>query len=244
MTLLEPRSLRKQKKQRSTPGSDAKGLTLKEIDPLTINQEKAMDAFISGKHLLLHGFAGTGKTFLSLYLALDEILNGDGTYKQLVIMRSTVPSRDMGYLPGSAKEKAKVYEAPYHAVCAELFGRGDAYDILKVKGIIDFQTTSFIRGITVSDSILFVDEIQNMCWQELNSIITRVGDDCRTIFSGDIHQDDLTSERFKEQTGLLDFMKILRKMDDVEDVSFQINDIVRSGFVKQYLIESYNLGFA
>ncbi len=241
MTLLEPRSIRKQKKQRSTPGSDAKGLILKEIDPLTINQEKAIDAFISGKHLLLHGFAGTGKTFLSLYLALDEILNGDGTYKQLVIMRSTVPSRDMGYLPGSAKEKAKVYEAPYHAVCAELFGRGDAYDILKVKGIIDFQTTSFIRGITLDDCILVVDEIQNFSKQEWYSVLTRVGKNARIMICGDTKQDDLTSERYKEESGIRDLLLTFNEMKCTEIIQFEIRDVLRSGFVKEMLIAMYNL---
>jgi predicted ribonuclease YlaK len=166
---------------------------MKKIEPLTENQKLSFENFERGKNLMLHGIAGTGKSFISLYLALREIMdNKNSQYKKIVIVRSVVPTRDMGFLPGSNKEKAKVYEAPYYAICTELFGRGDAYDILKQRNMVDFISTSFIRGITLNNCIIVVDEIANMTLHELDSIITRVGKNCRIIFSGDFRQSDFT----------------------------------------------------
>jgi phosphate starvation-inducible protein PhoH and related proteins len=231
--------LRPNKKQRRLAARQAqnqlqRGLDLKYISPLTDNQERTFEAFSRGKNLLLHGSAGTGKSFISLYLSLEEIMEGDGIYNKVVILRSVVPTRDMGFLPGSAKEKAKVYEAPYAAICNELFGRGDAYEILKTKNMIDFQTTSFVRGITLNDCIVLVDEVQNMTYQELDSVITRIGDNCRVVFSGDFKQSDLI--RDAERSGLLTFMKILKRMNMFENIEFTKEDIVRSDLVKSYII--------
>lgn len=231
--------LRPNKKQRRIAARQAqnqlqRGLDLKHISPLTDNQERTFEAFSRGKNLLLHGSAGTGKSFISLYLSLEEIMEGDGRYNKVVILRSVVPTRDMGFLPGSAKEKAKVYEAPYAAICNELFGRGDAYEILKTKNMIDFQTTSFVRGITLNDCIVLVDEVQNMTYQELDSVITRIGDNCRVVFSGDFKQSDLI--RDAERSGLLTFMKILKRMNMFENIEFTKEDIVRSDLVKSYII--------
>lgn len=231
--------LRPNKKQRRIAARQAqnqlqRGLDLKHISPLTDNQEQTFEAFSRGKNLLLHGSAGTGKSFISLYLSLEEIMEGDGRYNKVVILRSVVPTRDMGFLPGSAKEKAKVYEAPYAAICNELFGRGDAYEILKTKNMIDFQTTSFVRGITLNDCIVLVDECQNMTYQELDSVITRIGDNCRVVFSGDFKQSDLI--RDAERSGLLTFMKILKRMNMFENIEFTKEDIVRSDLVKSYII--------
>ena len=135
---------------------------LKTIEPLTENQRLTFERYHEGKNLLLHGIAGTGKSFLSIYLSLQSILSGSSKYKKLVIVRSVVPTRDMGFLPGNNKEKTKVYEAPYYAICSEIFERGDAYEYLKSKSVIDFISTSFIRGITLNDCIIVVDEIANM----------------------------------------------------------------------------------
>jgi phosphate starvation-inducible protein PhoH len=155
-------------------------------------------------------------------------------------MRSVVPTRDIGFLPGNAKEKSKVYEGPYYAICNELFGRGDAYDILKNKNTIEFMTTSFIRGITLNNAIVIVDEVNNMTFHELDSIITRLGKNCRIMFCGDFRQSDLPKQA--ERNGLLDFMDILERMKSFTHVEFQQEDIVRSGLVKQYIIAKDKLG--
>ena len=167
-------------------------------------------------------------------------MEGHGDLHKVIILRSVVPTRDMGFLPGSAKEKAKVYEAPYYSICNELFGRGDAYDILKTKNIVEFQTTSFVRGITFNDCIVVVDECQNMTYQELDSIITRVGENCRVIFSGDFKQSDLL--RNNERTGLLTFMNVLKHMNMFDCIEFTKEDIVRSQLVKSYIIAKEDLG--
>lgn len=206
-------------------------LDLQEIEPLTKNQ---VIAFESTKNLMLHGVAGTGKTFISCYLAFDDMVKN--IYERLVIIRSAVPTRDIGFLPGNEKEKASVYEEPYKDICIELFQRGDAYEILKTKGLVHFMTTSFIRGVTLRNATIMIDECQNMTFHELDSIITRIGQGCRVIFCGDFRQADL------QKNGLKDFVRILKAMDQFDFIDFDIKDIVRSEFVKQYITAKTDLG--
>jgi len=241
MSVVELRSSRKQKRLATRHGQviEPKGLYIKHIQPLTCNQTKTFEAFSKDKNLLLHGSAGTGKSFISLYLSLLEVMEGHGDLHKVVILRSVVPTRDMGFLPGSAKDKAKVYEAPYYSICSELFGRGDAYEILKTKNIIEFQTTSFIRGTTFSDCIIVVDEMQNMTYQELDSVITRIGENCKVIFSGDFKQSDLLKDA--DRNGLMNFMKILKRMNMFDCIEFTKEDIVRSKLVKSYIIAKEEL---
>lgn len=205
-------------------------LELREIEPLTRNQLKA---FESTQHLVLHGLAGTGKTFISSYLAYDDMVKQ--TANQFVIIRSAVPTRDMGFLPGTEKEKAAVYEEPYKDIAIDLFGRGDAYDILKQKGLVHFMTTSFIRGITLRNAVILIDECQNMSFHELDSIITRMGENCRVIFCGDFRQADL------KDNGLQNFIRVLERMRLFDLIEFQVEDIVRSEFVKSYIIAKNEL---
>jgi phosphate starvation-inducible protein PhoH len=223
---------RKQKKQFRKNNNNS--LKLKNIVPKTINQEKAFNLYNKDYNLLLHGLAGTGKTYISLYLALSDIINGYTDHTNLTLVRSVVPTRDMGFLPGTEKEKSKVYEAPYMNICNDIFGRGDAYDILKGKNIIKFVTTSYIRGITLDDSIVLVDETQNLNFHELDSIITRLGDNSRIMFCGDFRQSDLI--RDDERKGLLTFMRILDTIEEFKTVEFLEDDIVRSKLVKSYII--------
>jgi|TARA_R110000823_G_C15829841_1_gene490122 phosphate starvation-inducible protein PhoH len=229
---------RKQKKQFRKNNNNS--LKLKNIVPKTINQEKAFNLYNKDYNLLLHGLAGTGKTYISLYLALSDIINGYTDHTNLTLVRSVVPTRDMGFLPGTEKEKSKVYEAPYMNICNDIFGRGDAYDILKGKNIIKFVTTSYIRGITLDDSIVLVDEAQNLNFHELDSIITRLGDNSRIMFCGDFRQSDLI--RDDERKGLLTFMRILATIDEFKTVEFVEDDIVRSKLVKEYIISKVRQG--
>lgn len=210
-------------------------LKLKSVTALTDNQHKA---FQSENNLVLHGLAGTGKTYISCYLAFESMFSG--YHEKLVIIRSAVPTRDMGFLPGTDKEKAAVYEEPYKDVAVELFGRGDAYEILKSKRLVHFMTTSFIRGVTLKDAVIVVDECQNMSFHELDSIITRVGDNCRIVFCGDFRQSDLSKASEKE--GLKSFLSILEKMYAFDMIDFGIEDIVRSDFVKNYIVTKAELG--
>lgn len=184
---------------------------------------------------MLHGIAGTGKSFVSMYLALNEILEGSDRFKKLYIVRSVVPTRDMGFLPGNNKEKTRVYEAPYYAISTELFGRGDAYEYLKSKGLIEFISTSFIRGITLNDCIVLVDEMQNGTLHELDSVITRVGRDCKIVFCGDFTQSDFIHDR--DKNGLTTFMKIIKNIKSFEFIEFDKSDILRSDLVRDYIIE-------
>ena len=216
---------------RKTRTLNSSGLVLHDIEPLTRNQ---VLAFESERNLVLHGVAGTGKTFISCYLAFDDMTKG--MYKQLIIIRSAVPTRDIGFLPGSEKEKASVYEEPYKDIAVELFQRGDSYEILKTKGLLHFMTTSYLRGITLKDAVIIVDECQNMSFHELDSIVTRVGTNCRVIFCGDFRQADLA------KNGLQDFIRVLKAMDQFDLIDFEIKDIVRSDFVKDYITAKTDLG--
>lgn len=214
--------------------SSAGNFKLKYVEPMTLAQEDVFNAYKENYNLLLHGSAGTGKTFIAMYLALHSIMV-ENTYNKLIIVRSVVPTREMGFLPGNQKEKTKVYETPYSDIASALFGRGDAYDVLKTKNIIEFMPTSFIRGISLDNSILLVDEAQNLAQMELHSIMTRVGENSKIIFCGDVAQDDLTSKRKREFSGLRDFMKIIENMEEFDFVEFTMDDCVRSGVVKSYL---------
>jgi phosphate starvation-inducible protein PhoH len=211
------------------------------IDPKTEAQKRAFEIIQDEKNIILHGVAGTGKTFISLYLSLKEVTERLSSKKKIIIIRSVVPTRDMGFLPGNDKEKTKVYEAPYRAICEELFGRGDAYEILKSKKTIEFMSTSFVRGTTLNNAIVIVDEVQNMTFHELDSVITRIGKNCQLVMCGDFRQTDLTSS--KEKSGILEIMKILDRVKDFQHVEFDNNDIVRSGIVRSYIIEKTKLGY-
>lgn len=214
-------------------------LQLEYVKPKTDNQELAFKGWGRGQHLTLHGLPGTGKSFIALYLALQAVFQGK--QKRVVIVRSAVPTRDIGFMPGSSQEKMKNYEAPYQSLCSQLFGRGDAYEILKQKKLIEFMPTSFIRGLTIDDAVIIIEEAQNMGYQEIRSVITRIGDNSRFIINGDLEQDDLTSERFKEQTGLSKLIDILKKIRSIDFIEFGVDDIVRSDFIKEFIIAEYGL---
>ena len=243
----QQRMTKKQKRVQRQQGDDSENprqqFTMSgDVRPMTDNQRVAFEFWDDGYNLMLHGIAGTGKTFLGLYFALKEVVKPNSQYKKVYIVRSTVSTRDQGFLPGSLKEKAKVFESPYVPICTKLFGRWAAYEIRKGKGQVEVIITTSLRGETFDDCILLVDEVQNMGDGELHTVMTRVGENCRIIFCGDVKQDDLTSERKKELSGLRDFMKIIHKMKEFEFVDFQVEDIVRSKLVKSYIIERDRLG--
>jgi phosphate starvation-inducible PhoH-like protein len=217
-------------------------LELKHIQPITDNQVRTFLSYDKGNNLFLHGCAGTGKTFISIYLALKELEDGRSRRRKLVIIRTAQSSKDIGFLPGDEKRKLEVYEAPYKAICAELYHRDDAYEILKQKGLIEFHSTSFLRGTTIDDAIILVDEVQNQRYIELRTVLTRTGDHSRVILCGDTKQDDLTSERYKESSGLVDMMRVFSRMGDMYTIQFEIDDIVRSGFVRDFIIAENELG--
>ena len=207
---------------------------MKTIKPLTDNQKGFFDAYEKSKVSLLHGVAGTGKTYIALYHALDEVLDKRNQYQRIVIVRSAVPSREIGHLPGDEKEKTEVYTEPYVEVCQDLFGRHDAYQRLEEQGAIKFLITSFVRGITLEDSIIIVDECQNMTDMELNSVITRVGNRSKIVFCGDFRQTDLY--RKTDMSGLKKFMAIADMMPSFKTFEFGVDDIVRSAIVKEYIL--------
>lgn len=228
-------------KERERPQRKIRIDDLETLNPLTQKQRDTVSAYRQEKNLLLHGIAGTGKTFLASSLALEEVLDASSDYKFVGYVRSIVPTRDIGFLKGDDKEKISVYEAPYKAICGELFGIQDAYDTLKDQGVIQFFSTSFIRGLTLNDCIIIVDEFENLNFHELDSIITRMGKNSKIIFCGDYTQSDFTKSN--ERNGCLDFMKILKQMKHFEFIEFGVEDIVRGDTVKEYIITKYKLGY-
>ena len=221
---------------------------LKTIEPLTTNQELAFKAYKDNKQLILHGAAGTGKTFISLYLALAEVLDESTPYEKVYMVRSLVPTREIGFLPGDHEDKSNLYQIPYKNMVKYMFEMPDEasfemlYDNLRTQATISFWSTSFIRGTTFDRCIIIVDEFSNLNFHELDSIVTRVGQDCKIIFSGDYSQSDLIKSG--ERQGVLDFMKVLQTMPSFETVEFGIEDIVRSGLVREYLVSKIQLGLS
>lgn len=204
-----------------------------EVTPRTAAQGRVFDAYDRGSNLVLHGSAGTGKTFLACYLALDSVVM-EQEFERVVIMRSVVPTRDIGFMPGSLKDKTKMYESPYQTICAELFQRGDAYELLKAKSFVEFSVTSFIRGNTIDNAIVIIDEAQNLSGHEIYSVITRLGENSRLIVCGDVRQSDLKFD--SEKRGIKEFLDIAQRIPSFELIRFNEEDIVRSKLVKEYII--------
>lgn len=207
---------------------------LRQIEALTKAQEKVFKAWDKDFNIVLNGSAGTGKTFLACYLALEEVLAKDTPYEKLIIIRSAVATRDTGFLPGTQEEKEEPYMAPYKAVMTDLFQDHEAYLKLVADGKLEFLTTSYIRGMTIDNAIIVVDEMQNLTGHELDSVITRVGQNCRIFFSGDYYQTDF--HRAGDKNGILQFLKILEDLKLFEVVEFGWEDIVRSGLVRDYIM--------
>ena len=219
---------------------------LLDIEPITDNQKKLFDSYAEGKHLVAYGTAGTGKTFISLYNALADVLDETTPYERIYLVRSLVSTREIGFLPGDHEDKADIYQIPYKNMVKYMFQMPtDAdfemlYGNLKAQESIKFWSTSFIRGTTLDNAIVIVDEFQNLNFHELDSIITRIGENSRIIFCGDASQTDLV--KTNDRNGIHDFLNILRKMPSFDIIEFGINDIVRSGLVKEYIIAKLDIG--
>lgn len=217
-----------------------------DIEPLTDNQRLMFEEYGKGQNLFVYGVAGTGKTFVALYLALKDVLNENSPYEKVYIVRSLVATREIGFLPGTHEDKASLYQIPYKNMVKYMFEMSDdasfemLYENLKNQETISFWSTSFLRGTTLDKAIVIVDECQNLNFHELDSIMTRVGEDTKIVFCGDASQSDL--QKGNERTGIIDFQKILQNMKEVSLVEFGVEDIVRSGLVKSYLISKINLG--
>ena len=219
---------------------------LNQIKPVTDSQKLVFDTWKQGQNQFLFGCAGTGKTFVSLYLALSEVLRNETPYDKVIMVRSLIPTREIGFLPGDEEDKAALYQVPYSNMMQFMFEQPNEqafeslYNRIKAQGSYYFLSTSFLRGLTFDNSIIIVDECQNLNFHELDTIITRVGQDSKIVFCGDFSQSDLT--RTNERNGLMDFLQILQEMEEFNCIEFNIGDIVRSGFVRNYLIQKTKLG--
>ena len=211
-----------------------------EFEPQTTHQRIAYDCWDEGENLVLTGSAGTGKTFVAMYLAIEAVLEKETPYDKCVIVRSVVPTRDMGFLPGTIEEKKEVFETPYKAICKELFGDSNIYERMIANNQLEFTTTSFIRGLTIDNAVVIVDEMQNLNFHELDSVITRVGTNCRVIFSGDYLQSDFKDPA--EREGVQRFLRIIDQLKNFSVITFNWHDIVRSDFLRDYIMTKEMLG--
>jgi len=219
---------------------------MRDIEPLTQNQQVLFNAYAENKNLVAYGCAGTGKTFITLYNAIKDVLSPTTPYEKIYIVRSLVATREIGFLPGDHEDKSTLYQIPYKHMVKYMFEMStDAdfemlYGNLKTQGTIDFWSTSFIRGTTFDNAIIIVDEFQNLNYHELDSIMTRVGQDSKIMFCGDATQSDLV--KTNERNGIMDFMRIIRLMPSLDIIEFGVEDIVRSGLVKEYILAKMEVG--
>jgi len=219
---------------------------LRDIEPLTQNQQILFNAYAENKNLVAYGCAGTGKTFITLYNAIKDVLSPTTPYEKIYIVRSLVATREIGFLPGDHEDKSTLYQIPYKHMVKYMFEmNSDAdfemlYGNLKTQGTIDFWSTSFIRGTTFDNAIIIVDEFQNLNFHELDSIMTRVGQDSKIMYCGDATQSDLV--KTNERNGIMDFMRVLRLMPSLDIIEFGVEDIVRSGLVKEYILAKMEVG--
>lgn len=218
---------------------------LKTFQPLTENQKIFFDAYKQGDYFIaLHGVAGTGKTFCALYKAIEEVLDKSNPFDKIIVVRSAVQGREIGHLPGDVNEKMEIYEQPYRQICETLFGRKDAWDRLEEQHHIEFISTSFIRGMSFDDAIIIVDEMQNLTFEEIDTVMTRVGYRSKIMWCGDYRQTDLNKKK-NDVTGILKFFDIAHHMASFTRIEFTVDDIVRSSLVKDYILaklkfEDYN----
>jgi len=218
---------------------------LRDIDPLTENQQKLFESYSEGKNIIAYGAAGTGKTFITLYNALCDVLDPSTPYEKIYIVRSLVSTREIGFLPGDHEDKSTLYQIPYKNMVKYMFELPSAADFemlygnLKAQETISFWSTSFIRGTTFDRAIIIVDEFQNLNFHELDSIMTRVGENTKIMFCGDATQTDLIKQN--ERNGIVDFMRVLRIMSSIDIIEFGVEDIVRSGLVKEFILAKMEL---
>ena len=216
------------------------------IEPISENQKRLFNSYKEGKHLVAYGCAGTGKTFITLYNALRDVLDESSPYEKIYIVRSLVATREIGFLPGDYEDKSDIYQVPYKHMVKYMFQMSSDADFemlygnLKAQDTINFWSTSFLRGTTLDNAIVIVDEYQNLNFHELDSIITRIGENSKICFCGDARQTDLV--KTNDKNGIVDFMNILRKMPSFDIIEFEISDIVRSGLVKEYIIAKMEAG--
>ena len=219
---------------------------MRDIEPLTDNQKALFEAYAKDQNLVAYGVAGTGKTFITLYNALKDVLDPSTPYEKVYIVRSLVATREIGFLPGDHDDKSYLYQIPYKHMVKYMFEMPSEADFnmlygnLKAQDTIDFWSTSFIRGTTFDKTIVIVDEFQNLNYHELDSIMTRVGTQSKIMFCGDATQSDLVKQN--ERNGIIDFMQVLRIMSSVDVIEFGVEDIVRSGLVKEYILAKLELG--
>jgi predicted ribonuclease YlaK len=213
---------------------------LKTFDPLTDNQKLFFDGYKRGDYFVaLHGVAGTGKTFCALYKALEEVMDKSNPFRKIIVVRSAVQSREVGHLPGDVHEKMEIYQQPYRQICETLFDRKDAWDRLEEQGFIEFISTSFIRGMSFDDAIIIVDEMQNMTFEEIDTVMTRVGHRSKIIWCGDYRQCDLKKK--DDKSGLQKFFDVASLMGAFTKIEFTTDDIVRSSIVKDYILAKIQL---
>jgi predicted ribonuclease YlaK len=251
--MTRARSQRKSRQQANIPLNKKKQQSplitldhLVELQPLTKNQERLFDLYDEGKNIVAHGYPGTGKSISLIYKALEEVLDPKTPYKKVIVVRSTVATRDIGFLPGSISEKIAEFEVPYKYMIKNLFDfdSDEKYEMLygnlKAQKSFYFMPTSFIRGMTIDEAVIIIDEFQNCNNHELDSIITRIGVDSKIHFSGDLEQSDLV--KASEKNGATIFLKILNEMESFERIDFDVDDIVRSTLVKEYIVAKHKLG--
>lgn len=217
------------KKKKKLPEYQEEKL-VKNFEPKTKKQQEFIDLIDSKEVILCKGSSGTGKTFVALAKALSLL---GSYYKQIYLVKSltVVPEEELGHLKGSLEQKTDPYIMNFTWNIDKICGDGTAKSLID-KGIIKVLPIAFVRGISIDNSIVILDELQNLSFHTFKTLITRIGDRSKYIMMGDVEQID---RRNKGESPLEKIFEIFKDDDVVGTIEFTDKDCIRNPIIPKIL---------
>lgn len=225
-------------KSLSSPNGETKSVTIKtskkHIHIRSDNQQKYVNSIIENDAVFAIGPAGTGKTYLAVARAVEALENSN--VKRIVLVRPAVEAGEkLGFLPGDLSEKVDPYLRPIYDALYEFIGFERVNKLIE-KHVIEVAPLAFMRGRTLNESYIILDEAQNTTIPQMKMFLTRMGFGSKMVITGDVTQIDLPNP---SQSGLTDAIKILQNIDQIAFCHFGAHDVVRHQLVKK-IVSAYD----